>query len=226
MVAYYPFDTTGTYNDYSVNLFNGVGVNTVTLSPGRIGQAIYFPSNTSYFQAQCFITVKIQYQAFSISLWVNPSNATGGGSLIHISTLQGGNGTICYDLLAFTSTGALVLQWPQVGSPVNASLGGIIPANEWTHIAVVYGIVNGIRLFINEQLSTESQNYANLNLQDPGYTMFVTLGTNSPVGLATSTACPSGSIPFLPGQFIGAVDEFRFYNRELDSEEVCRLADM
>ena len=226
MVAYYPFDTIGTFNDYGVNLFNGVGVNTVSLSPGRIGQAIYFPSNTSYFQAQCFTTIRLIYQAFSISLWVNPANASIGGSLVHISNLQGGNGSLCYDLLAFTSTGALVLQWPQSGSTINATLGGIIPTNKWTHLAVVYGVINGIRLYINNQLSTQSQNYNGLNLQDIGNPIFVTLGTNSPTGLAISAACPSGGVSFLSGQFIGAVDEFRLYNRELDNQEICRLADM
>ena len=228
LIAYYPFGSTNTYSDYSANLLNGVGVNTVAISTGRLGQAIYFPSNTSYFQAQCFSTIRLPYQAYSISLWVNPAHASAGGSLIHISYSQGGDGTPCYDLLAFTSAGALVMQWPLSNVNVNASLGGVIPSNQWTHIAVVYGQTNGVRLFINNQLSAASLNYNGFVIQDSSGSvlMFVTIGTNSPTGLPISSACPTGGIPIITGQFIGDVDEFRLYNRELNNEEICRLADM
>jgi len=56
--------------------------------------------------------------------------------------------------------------------------------------------------------------------------MFVAVGTNSPTGISTTATCQIGNIPILSGQFIGAVDELRLYNRELNNQEICRLADM
>jgi hypothetical protein len=122
LLARYPFDTTGNSNDYSVNLFNGISSGTTTISDGYFGQAIYFSSNTSYFQAQCLASLNINNQPFSFSLWVNPTTVGSGGSLVHISSLSTGGGTLCYDLLAFTATGALVqllmellvLSYPQI----------------------------------------------------------------------------------------------------------------
>jgi hypothetical protein len=193
--GYYPFDTTATYNDYSVNYFNGIAVGVTTLSRGRLNQAIYFPSNTSYFQAPCFASGRMSPFAFTFSLWVNPASVTGGGSLVHISSAQTGNGTTCYDLLAFTSNGALVAQWSQGSGVVNATQGPIIPANTWTHIAVMYGNTNGLRLFVNGQLSASSLNTGSTSYTSFDNQQYVTLGINNPWALTTTTTCQNGTIP-------------------------------
>ena len=225
--GYYPFDTNGTFNDYSVNYFNGIAVGVTTLSRGRLNQAIYFPSATSYFQASPFASGRMSSFAFTFSLWINPASVTGGGSLMHISPTQTGNGTTCYDLLVFTSTGALVAQWAQGGTNiVNATQGPVIPANAWTHVAVMFGSSNGLRLFVNGQLSASSLNTGGTSYTSFDNQQYVTLGTNNPWALTTTTTCQNGTIPILPGQFIGGVDEFRVYNREIDNQELCVLANI
>ena len=221
--AYYPFDTNGTFNDYSVNLFNGISVGVTTLSKGRLNQAIYFPSNISYFQAPCFTSTRLSTFAFTFSLWVNPASLTGGGSLVHISNSQNGLTSTCYDLISFTSTGALVAQWVQGSGVGNATQGPIIPANTWTFVAVMFSAANGFRLFINGQLSSASLNTGGASFNGFDNPQFVTLGTNNPWGLTTASACVNGTIPILPGQFIGGVDQFRLYNRELNNQELCVL---
>jgi hypothetical protein len=226
LTAYYPFDTNATFNDYSVNYFNGMGVGLTTLSRGRLNQAIYFPTSGSYFQAPCFSSGRMSPFAFTFSFWVNPASLTNGGTLIHISTVQNGNGTTCYDLLAFTSSGALVVQWMQSSGVVNATQGPIIPANTWTHVAVLFGSVNGIRLFVNGQLSASSPTIgivSYLSFDNPEY---VTLGTNNPSGTTGTNTCQNGTITILPGQFIGGIDEFRLYSREIDNQELCVLANV
>ena len=226
--GYYPFDTNGTFNDYSVNYFNGIAVGVTTLSRGRLNQAIYFPSTPSYFQASPFASTRVYVNlfAFTFSLWVNPASVTGGGSLMHISPTQTGNGTTCYDLLAFTSTGALVAQWVQNSGVVNATQGPVIPANAWTHVAVLYGSINGLRLFVNGQLAASSLNTGTQNFPNFDNQQYVTLGTNNPWALTTTTTCQNGTIPILSGQFIGGVDQFRLYSREIDSQELCVLANI
>ncbi|CAF1201642.1 unnamed protein product, partial [Adineta steineri] len=44
------------------------------------------------------------------------------------------------------------------------------------------------------------------------------------LGPASWITCVTGSISYASGPFSGAIDEFRLYNRELDSQEICVLA--
>jgi hypothetical protein len=223
LVAYYPFKTTTTFNDYSVNLFNGMAYGTTTLSEGPpSGQALYFSSSGSYFQAACFSCMEGATVPLSISLWINPANITGGGSVVHISSIQNGSGN-CFDLLTFTSTGALVVQLMEATTMVLGTQGPPIPINTWTHVAIVYGLTNGLRIYINGQLTTFSLTTTEgvNGITTPQY---MTLGNNSPVTQSASVSCKNGTVPLNPGPFNGAIGEFRLYNRELNTEEICVLA--
>ncbi|CAF1102680.1 unnamed protein product [Rotaria sordida] len=223
LIVYYPFDTTGTYNDYSVNLCNGYASGTTIISSGHVNQAISFTSSTSYFESQCFPRMRGNEQSFSFSLWVNPNSTTGGGTLVHLSTNSNGNGT-CYDLLVFTNTGGLICQWMTTTPSVSSAQGPVIPANTWTHIAVVYSSANGVRLFINGQFSTASSYSASLSLYNSNVPLYITLGNLSPSGSSTPVNCLSGSILISSGSFLGSIDEFRIYNRQLNNQEICVLA--
>ncbi|CAF1139895.1 unnamed protein product [Rotaria sordida] len=223
LIVYYPFDTIGTYNNYSVNLCNGYASGTTIISSGRVNQAISFTSSTSYFESQCFPRMRGNEQSFSFSLWVNPNSTTSGGTLVHLSSNSNGNGT-CFDLLVFTSTGNLICQWMTTTLSVSSAQGPIIPANTWTHIAVVYGSTNGVRLFINGQFSTASSNIGSLSLYNTNVPMYITLGNLSPSGSSTPVNCLSGSISISSGSFLGSIDEFRIYDRQLSNQEICVLA--
>jgi hypothetical protein len=229
LTVYFPFNIVGPFSDYSVNLFNGIASNTTLISGGQIGQAIFFTSNTSYFQVQGFPEVRNVSTAnppFTFSLWINPATSTNGGSIIHISTSLIGNGSICYDLLALTSTGALVVQL--MGLPSVAGWqGSVVPKNTWTHVAVIYSQTNGVRLFINAQLSiTSSLSSVPYNLTRWDTPLYITLGNNNPLNLAAGVICSTGAIPIISGSYTGGIDDFRLYNRELNNEELCVLANM
>lgn len=188
---------------------------------------MYFGSNTSFFQSECFLSLQSGNPPFSIAFWINAVNPNNGGSLVHISNLQNGNGTTCYDLLALTSTGALVVQLMQSsGTVVNAYQGPSISSRTWTHVAVVYGPTNGVRIHLNAQVASVSSSTTTvpfINNNDP---FFLTLANNSPLGPAGLVSCRAGSIPILPGPFTGSMDEFRLYNRELTNQEICKLANL
>lgn len=223
LILYYPFDTTGTYNDYSVSQCNSLITSATAISSGRVNQAISFTSNTSSVMSQCFPEFLNSYEAFSFSLWVNPTSTTGGGSLVHISANADGSGT-CYDHLVFTSTGALVFQWLTTSTSASNARGPIIPANTWTHVAIVYGRSNGMRLFVNGYFSGSSSNAGSLGLYNSGTPQYIILGNISPLGPAAAPSCPSGSISVASGRFPGSIDEFRLYNREIDAQEICVLS--
>jgi hypothetical protein len=227
LIAYYPFNLNGVVNDYSANLNHGVTSDVTSLSNGRIGQAIQFSSNQSYFQSKTFTSVRnMTMSSFSISLWINPSDPLVGGTLIRASDVQNGSGSICLDILAFTSTGNLIFQWLQTSTIVNSTLGPVIPTNTWTHIALTYTGGNGMRLFINGQSSVTTSNSVNLpwfSDSEPGY---ITLGNIGPSGATVPLICRNGTISYSPGVFLGSIDEYRFYVRELDNQEICVLADL
>lgn len=223
LLVHFPFDKTQQLLDYSNYNFYGYALNTATFSSGRIQQAILFNSSTSYFQSQCFPTPRTTV-TFSISLWINPMSVIGGGTIVHLSLLQNGTGTPCYDLLALTSTGQIVAQLLYSSTNVTDFLGPVLPNNTWTHLTLVHGYVNGMRLFVNGVLQIMSRPYAAIPIYTYN-TLFVTLANTNPQGPTYSVNCPSGSSSgFISGPFFGAIDDFRLYNRELDTQEICVLA--
>jgi hypothetical protein len=225
LLAYYPFNTTLPYDDYSVNLFHGIASAVSLIPHGIFGNALYFSSNASFFQAPCFPSMATATVPFSISLWIKPDNTTtNGGSLVHVSSSQNGSG-LCYDLLSLSSSGALIVQLMQSAVIVNGTVGPVITTNIWTHVAVVFGATNGLRIYINGLLSSTSVGVLQ-NQNAVANPQYVTLGNNSPLGQLTGVSCRNGSIPIMPGPYRGAIDEFRIYSRELNNEEICVLANL
>ena len=226
LIAYYPFNTVDTLSDRSVSLCNGIAGSVSTVSNGFSGEALLFSSSASYFQAQCFSTVRLLDPAFTVSIWIYPNDTITGGSLIHLSTGATGNGT-CHDMLVFTSTGTLVMQWiNNGGTVVSAIQGPQISINTWTHIAAVFSPGNGGRLYINGQLFVYTTSTGSLSYYDYQSQMYMTVGNISPLGATATITCNNGSIPIEPGAYKGMIDELRLYNRELNSQEICVLANL
>lgn len=160
-MVYFPFDKVQQLLDHSNYNNYGYASNVATFSAGLIQQAILFNSSTSYFQSQCFPSIRTT-MPFSMSLWINPTSTTGGGTLVHLSFLQNGTGTPCYDLLALTSTGQVVAQLIYSATNVTDFQGPILPTNTWTHLTVVYGSTNGMCLFVNGVLEIMSLPYVTI----------------------------------------------------------------
>ncbi|CAF4792179.1 unnamed protein product [Rotaria sp. Silwood1] len=53
-----------------------------------------------------------------------------------------------------------------------------------------------------------------------------TISNRSPTGSSTPVNCLSGSISISSGSFLGSIDEFRIYNRQLSNHEICVLANI
>ena len=224
LVAYYPFDTIGTYNDYGVNLCHGVAYAVDLISAGHTNQAISFVSSNSYFQAQCFPRTRDYDVSYSYALWIKPNTTINGGSIIHISTYANGSG-FCYDALALTASSNITVQWSSSSTGYTSVPGPAVPINTWTHIAVVLSKTNGIRLFIDGQFSTSVTPATTLPTYEPSTSaIYMTLGNVGTLGSSGSTGCLSGASPIVSGVFQGSIDTFRLYNRELDSDEICMLA--
>lgn len=226
LTAYYPFDTTATNNDHSVHLCNGITAGTTVVSAGHVNQALSFSTTTSYFQSQCYTSQRLLDQAYTISLWIRPTITTSGGSLVRLSTTANGGGAACFDFLVFTAAGALVAQHMGIWGGMVAIQGPLIPVNVWTHVAVVYGTTEGLRLHVNGQLSVTTMTMGGIQAYSPMTPMYITLGNSSPLGPSATITCANGTIPITPGPYSGLIDDFRLYNRELNAQDLCVLANL
>ena len=225
LTAYFPFDSATMFQDHSANGFHGFGIGLTSVSTGRVGQAIYFGTSTSYFQAECFTNDLSNDPPFSIAFWIKPMSPTRGGSLVHISDLQNGNDS-CYDLIALTSSGALIVQVPQTASIFNVLASPTISNNTWTHVTIIYSRNHGIRIFIDGQVTSTSSSTNNMSRLQFNQPMYMTIGNVGPLGQTIPTVCRNGSISYVPGPFTGSIDDFRLYKRELTNEEICILVNM
>lgn len=220
LFVYYPFDRHNTWSDHSLNVIHGHARNMTKLEYGRIGQAVSFNSTISFFRALAFPTNRPSPLPFSITLWVKPYAVINGGSLLHVSASSNGGGTPCYDMLGFTATGVLIAQISTGASTVASVTGPILPLDTWTHITLLYSISNGFRLLIDGQfINSVSASITNNNVN-----FYITLGSNNPGMTPVSPVCSVSSI--VAGQFLGEIDEFRVYTRELNAQEICRLMDV
>ncbi len=70
-----------------------------------------------------------------------------------------------------------------------SALGPVIPANVWTHVAVVYSSTNDVRLFINGQFSTSSSNTGTLSIQDINTPQYITSGNIGSIGPSAWISC-------------------------------------
>ncbi|CAF3417596.1 unnamed protein product [Rotaria socialis] len=145
---------------------------------------------------------------FTILLWINSTAVSGGGTIVHVSSDQNGNGTI-------------VVQTVQNSTLTAAFAGSILATNTWTHLALVFSSRNGIRFYVNGTLSNAQPNIANI-LAFWSFTssqLYITLG-NSQITAATVPSCEKGTLPIVSG----AIDECRLCMTELNGEEICTFA--
>ncbi|CAF2105178.1 unnamed protein product [Rotaria magnacalcarata] len=206
LVAYFPFDTNGTLNDRSASVSPGSSSGT-SITSGYIQEALLFSSVTnSFFQSACFPYFR-RSLTFTLLLWVNPTTVSGGGTIVHVSSDQNGNGTLCFDMFGMTLNGTIIVQTVQN--------------------TLVFSNRNGMRFYVNGTLNNAQPNTVN-TLAFWSLTssqLYITLG-NSQITGAAAPSCEKGTLPIVSGAFSGTIDEFRLYMTELNGEEICTLVNL
>ena len=102
-----------------------------------------------------------------------------------------------YSPLAFTANGSLIARIDTV-SLVSAAFLQLAPI--WTHIVLMWSSINGLRLYVDTQLVATT-----------------TAPTSTGSGMITNYLTLGG------GSFVGAIDEWRIYSRELTTSEICAV---
>ena len=89
-----------------------------------------------------------------------------------------------------------------------------LPINVWTHITITYSSRNGLILYIN---GTFYGTTGEMSYRASEETSILTLGNS-----LDGSACYRGSIT--SDAYVGDIDEFRVYSRELNAMDVDELA--
>ena len=191
---------------------NGTGSNYIFTNTGRVNYSLSLSVNQSYVQATGLVLLGTNNQPHSFSLWIKPTNIS-GGTIIHVSRFVTGDGW-CFPLLGFSNSSNLIVQsWN--GSSI-VLIGPVVIINVWTHIAITYLNSNGLRLWING--NQYGSNSVPFNYVTPNFPVVVTIGSS----LDGQNSCSSGGIEM--GQYFGEIDEFQLYSRELSSSDINSLA--
>lgn len=216
LVAYYSFDS-GSVEDSGPNYINGTVTSGVINVPGHINEGLAFGLTNAYFYFGGLVALGISNQAFSFSLWIQPTANIGGGTILHVANgpdgFDHGGSAWCMPFMGFDSDSRLTIQG--FNGYAFSVIGPTLSVNEWTHVAQTYSYTNGITLYINGiQVGTSGST----SYSASGIPNYVFVGYYGPLGCTCTTDA------IIPGVFYGAVDELRLYSRELSASDVCVLA--
>jgi hypothetical protein len=119
--------------------------------------------------------------------------------------------------LGFASNGSIVAQILTSSATVVTAVGSILPvSSSWIPVVQTWSSANGLKLYVSNALvSSVAASTFLVSGTTPNYLM---LGNC----LSGCSGCSRGSIG-TPGPFTGAIDDWRIYNRELTSTDVCTL---
>jgi hypothetical protein len=206
LTLYFSFDNGPIYDSGPLRI-NGSLFGSTSIVAGRIGDALQFGSSTnSYFGVSGLVLLGISNQPYSMSIWIKPT-VINTSSIIYVSSDSNGSGW-CLGMLSMSSSGQLITT--SYDGALVSIVGSNLTLNNWTHAAITYSTVNGLRLYIDGNLlnSTLPFSYAASGVQNY---LFLASSLNQ-------TTC-GGQL----GQFFGALDEFRLYSRELSASDVWSL---
>jgi len=200
LVARYPFE--GNAQDVSGNNLHG-SVHGATLTSDRFGNA-----NSAYqFDGNDYIEIQDNplldfTEAFTISLWINQSQAQASGYRLVDKTTAGVNDGYNFD----TYDGKTGQQMRLTGGTQNVSAKSVYALNKWHHLVVVFA--KGTSTFYLDGVVDGSGEHG------------AAMQTNN---LTVRIGTAHGS---RAETFKGVIDDLRFYKRALSEPEVKVLNDL
>ncbi|MBI4345272.1 MAG: laminin G domain-containing protein, partial [Elusimicrobia bacterium] len=142
-------------------------------------------------------------QPWTISLWARPTATR--GVLVHLN-----DGAWCKPMLGFDAPGNRLIAESYNGGSVPAASNSALPPGVWSHVAMTWSAVNGLRLFVNGQLVASGS-----------IGSFAASG-GSPylwVGAAGAPSCPTALID-TTRDFAGQVDDVKVRDYEATQAQV------
>ena len=218
LIVYYSFDLPNPNNDNGPNKLNGTSSSTVTVT-GRVNEAMRFIGGSSYFQVYGIYNFPYGVSTskpYSISMWINPSNAI---SSTFVQAMPPTFATLysnCINLLGIqlpyssASVGQLFVQSTTSGPAIIT--GPFVPLNTWTHITLTQSAASGYKLYFN-----------GIYFGTSGVVPFSINSAYAYLFIGYRISCYYSYSSVNVG-YQGAIDEVYLHNRELTQVDVTALA--
>ena len=101
LACYLKFDSPSPTVDSGPNRLTIVNTGGISITNGRINQAMQFVSSSTFLTITDVSALKSPANAFSVSMWISPANIN-GGTLIHASTQING----LFNVIAYGAYGS------------------------------------------------------------------------------------------------------------------------
>ena len=199
LVSWWPGD--GNADDL-VGGNTGTLENGATFGPGKVGQAFSLDGVDDYVLIGNPESLKIT-EAITIGAWINPQDLSERQVAEILSKIRQSMSLDSYALALVKSGGVNLL----VGAIGNGTadrglIGGVIPPNSWSHVAMTYDSISGENiLYVNGQQVAWRMRSGGIRTSD----------VNVLIGREDSTS---------PRPFPGVIDEVEIFNRVLTEEEI------
>lgn len=210
MVAWWRSE--GNYAD-SLGGNDGAPLGGLGFALGEVGQGFNFVDNTEGMLVNASSSLSVQ--SLTIEGWINPTDLTTARPIVEYGS-DSGNSPVQfwynYSGTTGTAPGALYALFRQSAASLSLNTsGGLIPANQWSHVAVTFDsatqtgslYLNGVKLVSNVFIGE------------------LTLSTALPVHIGyrsnTSTEAFAGT------RHLGGLDEVSIYNRALSPCEILAI---
>jgi hypothetical protein len=174
---------------------------------------IRFNSSGAYYQANGFPILNVPGRPFTVALWIRPENYSG-------TFLTIANSRTCVLVLGIRKPdNRLIAYLPNATSTnLGASIvGTAMTSGQWMHVAFTWSVFNQAQLYKGTAWQGRNSNAVKLN-NGSGEPMNITLGMYR--GNANCTGADGLDVD---DQFIGLLDEFYLFSRELQQAEVEKL---
>jgi hypothetical protein len=187
--------------DSSGNGNDGTWEGNPTVVDGPLGKALAFNNSRVIIPASDTLTAGLFQQPFTLTAWINPTRVGNTWQQIFRAIKTDGNSD---DTLFLNNDGRL--SWrarvATVWTVLCETAPGVVPANDWTHIAVV-GDGTNFRIYVKGAVSQTAA-------------FQKTDGTNATYYIAGNTGGTTES-------YAGMVDDFRIYSRALTAAEIQQI---
>lgn len=210
LATHYNFDSSLAPNDSGPNSLNSTYQSIASTTSGHLASALSFANATSFLQISDLTGLGTINGSFSISLWIRPTNLS--GTLVFVS--QTSLGTIwCFSFLGFAANGSIVAQiWTGTARAIFGP--AFTTSSTWYHIVQTWSFTKGLRLYVDGILVAS----------DPLAKPYQASSASNYVTIANrpNNPCAFGAIDSQT-YYMGDIDDFHIYSRELTADDVCAL---
>ena len=204
----------------------GTATNLPTFVTGKKGKAIYF-SNGSHLEVSNYSATDLLGKTLSIAVWVKPDSTRAGNYIISYNYWNSWKFNLQENNKPFFTVKTLATDQGYVNA--DNELVNSAPNKAWTHLVVSMNLTTGfLTFYVNGALTKEwtKDTAPNLTRSTLTYTAVLPLMIGACTTYAEANTAFTWTWARTPANwdgFIGAMDELKVYNIDLNAGQVAKL---